>query len=185
MALKEKISSPLEAGPSVLDADHLPPQLTPALEYTSSRLAKKSLHLTLVVARRDYQLPPSPELVSSPGSPASPSGSLFARHFSKWTSRHVNASSPRSAISSPAYTPNSLEFPGPRSPWPLTPSTPLSPPPMTPGTAASSVATGGTGPSMHPTPQCFRLIHHSYLPSKAEKALQKALAKASRKCGVG
>lgn len=57
MALKALISSPLEAGTSLLDAHRLPPQFAPALEYTSGRLAKKGLHLTLVVARRDYQLP--------------------------------------------------------------------------------------------------------------------------------
>ncbi|KUI64070.1 hypothetical protein VM1G_10831 [Cytospora mali] len=57
MALKALISSPLEAGTSILDAHRLPPYSTPALEYTSQRLARKGLHVTLVVARRDYQLP--------------------------------------------------------------------------------------------------------------------------------
>ncbi|KUI62729.1 hypothetical protein VP1G_09839 [Cytospora mali] len=57
MALKALISSPLEAGTSILDAHRLPPYFTPALEYTSKRLARKGLHVTLVVARRDYQLP--------------------------------------------------------------------------------------------------------------------------------
>lgn len=60
MALKALISSPLEAGTSILDAHRLPPHLTPALEYTSKRLARKGLHVTLVVARRDYQLPGCP-----------------------------------------------------------------------------------------------------------------------------
>ncbi|KAM3565528.1 hypothetical protein ARSEF4850_001341 [Beauveria asiatica] len=98
MPLKDTISSPLEAGPSLLDAHHIPPQLVPALEYTSARLARKSLHLTLVVARRDYQLPPSPVLCSPPpsppstlGSPASPSRSRsFTRHLHlpRWGRRH-------------------------------------------------------------------------------------------------
>ncbi|KAG5920325.1 hypothetical protein E4U61_007978 [Claviceps capensis] len=57
MCLKDRISSPLEAGPSLLNDHHLSPSLTPALEHASSRLAKESLHLTLVVVRRDYQLP--------------------------------------------------------------------------------------------------------------------------------
>ncbi|KAG6026403.1 hypothetical protein E4U19_002661 [Claviceps sp. Clav32 group G5] len=57
MCLKDRISSPLEAGPSLLNDHHLSPSLTPALEHASSRLAKKSLHLTLVMVRRDYQLP--------------------------------------------------------------------------------------------------------------------------------
>lgn len=57
MALKSQISTPLEAGVSILDAHRLPAFLIPALEYTSQRLADKGLHITLVVARRDYQLP--------------------------------------------------------------------------------------------------------------------------------
>ncbi|KAG5931193.1 hypothetical protein E4U53_001895 [Claviceps sorghi] len=69
MGLKELISPPLEAGPSVLDGHHLPPHLTPALEYASGRLARKSVHLTLVVARRDYHVPTTPG--SSPLSSAS------------------------------------------------------------------------------------------------------------------
>ncbi|KAG6007948.1 hypothetical protein E4U21_005309 [Claviceps maximensis] len=64
MGLKERISSPLEAGPSVLDGHHLPPHLTPALEYASARLAKKSVHLTLVVVRQDNHVSTTP--VSSP-----------------------------------------------------------------------------------------------------------------------
>lgn len=205
MSLKDKISSPLEAGPSLFDAHHLPPQLVPALEYTSARLARKSLHLTLVVARRDYQLPPSPVLCSPPlGSPASPSYSRFTRHLHlpRWGGRQSSFSpsassmptSPRSMISSPSYTPMSLEFPRhhqgpttPRSPmWPLTPMTPLSPPPMTPSTVTSSVPTEGSSYGFPMTPQHgVRLIHHGNLPSKAEKTLQSALAKASRKLGGG
>lgn len=209
MSLKDKISSPLEAGPSLLDAHHLPAQLTPALEYASSRLARKSLHLTLVVARRDYQLPPSPVLCSPLGSPASPSQNRFTRHLPRWT-RHSSFSSsssattmpsmpnsPRSAISSPAYTPMSLEFPrtaaaqqGPRSPrspmWPLTPMTPLSPPPMTPSTAMSSVPTESSSSYFPMASQHgLRLIYHENLPPKAAKVLQSALAKTSRKSGVG
>ncbi|KAK0379414.1 hypothetical protein CLIM01_03202 [Colletotrichum limetticola] len=57
MDLKSRISSPLEAGTSILDVQHLPPHLNEALEYASKRLARKALHVTLVVARREYQLP--------------------------------------------------------------------------------------------------------------------------------
>ncbi|OHF02609.1 hypothetical protein CORC01_02005 [Colletotrichum orchidophilum] len=57
MDLKSRISSPLEAGTSILDVQHLPPHLNEALEYASMRLARKALHVTLVVARREYQLP--------------------------------------------------------------------------------------------------------------------------------
>ncbi|OTB20319.1 hypothetical protein K445DRAFT_51468, partial [Daldinia sp. EC12] len=54
---KQRISSPLEAGPSILDAYNLPSHLNEALEYTSKRLARKALHITLVVVRKEYQLP--------------------------------------------------------------------------------------------------------------------------------
>ncbi|KAG5982948.1 hypothetical protein E4U55_001084 [Claviceps digitariae] len=76
MGLKEQISSPLEAGPSLLDGHHLPPHLTPALEYASGRLARKSVHLTLVVVRRDYHVPSTP--VSSSPSPSSTSCSFYS-----------------------------------------------------------------------------------------------------------
>lgn len=86
MDLKSRISTPLEAGTSILDAHRLPSFMVPALEYTSQRLADKGLHITLVVARRDYQLPdcvekpnmtisrdlPVTNLPSPPCSPNSP-----------------------------------------------------------------------------------------------------------------
>lgn len=53
MALKSLISSPLEAGTSILDAHHLPSCYNPVFEYTSRRLARKGLHITLTVARRE------------------------------------------------------------------------------------------------------------------------------------
>ncbi|EPE07357.1 hypothetical protein F503_08008 [Ophiostoma piceae UAMH 11346] len=70
MALKNLISSPLEAGQSVLDAHRLPSHLDAALEYTARRLARKSLSIDLVVIRREYQLtqaavPPQEELSQS------------------------------------------------------------------------------------------------------------------------
>lgn len=64
MDFKSIISTPLEAGTSILDAHRLPSFLAPALEYTSQRLADKGLHITLVVARRDYQLPSNTESTS-------------------------------------------------------------------------------------------------------------------------
>lgn len=57
MDLKSRISTPLEAGTSILDVHRLPSYLVPALDYASKRLADKGLHITLLVARRDYQLP--------------------------------------------------------------------------------------------------------------------------------
>ncbi|KAH7041154.1 uncharacterized protein B0I36DRAFT_344782 [Microdochium trichocladiopsis] len=85
-ALRLRISSPLEAGTSILDTQHsLPAHLTDALEYASKRLARKALHLTLVVVRKDYQLPQNQHYPSSlssasvpptPTSPPSSAGSL-------------------------------------------------------------------------------------------------------------
>ncbi|OAA58639.1 hypothetical protein SPI_06712 [Niveomyces insectorum RCEF 264] len=57
MSLKNLISSPLEAGTSVLDAHRLPSHVEAALEYTARRLARKALTIDLVVIRRAYQLP--------------------------------------------------------------------------------------------------------------------------------
>lgn len=57
MDLKSRISTPLEAGTSILDVHRLPSYLVPALDYASKRLAERGLHITLLVARRDYQLP--------------------------------------------------------------------------------------------------------------------------------
>lgn len=76
---KQRISSPLEAGQSLLDANNLPPHLTGALDYVSKRLARKALHITLVVVRKDYQLPssvpPTPTFppTSTPATPDLPS----------------------------------------------------------------------------------------------------------------
>ncbi|ROT35981.1 hypothetical protein SODALDRAFT_320450 [Sodiomyces alkalinus F11] len=73
---KRRISSPLEAGPSILDAQNLCPQLNDVLEYAAGRLARKGVDLTLVVLSREYQLPSiplspctSPGVVSPPSSP--------------------------------------------------------------------------------------------------------------------
>ncbi|OAA71394.1 hypothetical protein ISF_01945 [Cordyceps fumosorosea ARSEF 2679] len=172
---KEKVSSPLAADPSLLHDHLLPPQLLPALEYTSARLARQSLHLTLIVTRRDYQHSPlgSPAL----GSPATtPSKSRFARHLhlprrgsrvqlgpsSPATPASSMPTSPRSVYPcSPPYTPLSLDFSraapqqlplSPRSPmWPLTPMTPLSPPlpktPLSPPWPMTPSTDGGPSPS--------------------------------------
>ncbi|KAK4043998.1 hypothetical protein C8A01DRAFT_43161 [Parachaetomium inaequale] len=68
--LRGRISSPLEAGPSLADGHHLPNHVNEALEYASKRLGRKAAHITLLVVRRDYQLPTSPiaSPTSTPGS---------------------------------------------------------------------------------------------------------------------
>ncbi|KAK3899820.1 hypothetical protein C8A05DRAFT_17804 [Staphylotrichum tortipilum] len=69
-SLRARISSPLEAGPSVAEAHHLPGHVNQALEYASKRLGRKAAHITLLVVRRDYQLPTSPASISPTFSPA-------------------------------------------------------------------------------------------------------------------
>jgi len=62
MSLKHSISSPLEAGTSILDGA-LPSHVNSALEYVSKKLAKRDVRLTLVIVRRDYQLPSKANLL--------------------------------------------------------------------------------------------------------------------------
>lgn len=205
MALKERISSPLEAGPSLLDAHHLPPRLTPALEYASSRLAKKSLHLTLVVVRRDYQLPSVIPPLGSPGwsapaTPVSPPTGKFnfasapvtaLRHFVRTGSVHGSESGSTRAASQQQHLLNgmpspacSVESPGLRFRWPLSPATPLSPPPMTPCTP-SSMATDYLSPMTPGSTSGLRLIHSEELTPKAQRTQRCVLIKAARKFGLG
>lgn len=164
MDLKCRISTPLEAGTSILDAHRLPLHLMPALEYTSKRLSSKGLHVTLVVVRKDYQLPNAnadfaaategrhvPSLPTPPRSPEFPdptggvprqnsfkslSLSGSGRDFSQW--RKV-CSLPRKA-SIASVLDGTI---GRR--WPLTPNTPTNVPktpatPTTPVTPASFVS---------------------------------------------
>lgn len=56
-SLKHRISAPLEAGTSILDAQSLPSHVNSALDYVSSRLARKGLHIPLVVVKRECELP--------------------------------------------------------------------------------------------------------------------------------
>ncbi|KAL2271631.1 hypothetical protein VTJ83DRAFT_1002 [Remersonia thermophila] len=58
--LKARISSPLEAGPGPAFSDQLPGHVEEALRYVSKRLERKAQRLTLLVVRRDYQLPTEP-----------------------------------------------------------------------------------------------------------------------------
>ncbi|KPM43111.1 hypothetical protein AK830_g3488 [Neonectria ditissima] len=204
MSLKDRISSPLEAGTSILDAHHLPPNLLPALEWTSSRLARKSLHVTLVVARRDYQFPSVLPPLGSPGlsTPTTPHTPGLRFHFSAGPvsalkqlvrSGSYNGPTPtrsmefsRSAMASPAPVPAKLDVSvsSPRMRWPLSPSTPLSPPPMTPCTA-STTTTDTMSSMMSASSFGMRLIHAAGLPPKAERALRSTLDKAEKKFRIG
>ncbi|OLN93936.1 hypothetical protein CCHL11_03428 [Colletotrichum chlorophyti] len=212
MALKSRISSPLEAGTSILDVQNLPLHLNEALEYASKRLARKSLHVTLVVARREYQLPSflpptsalssptmSPPGSSSSSSPSSSSSSRFnfttspVSSFKKLV--RTNTGSSMSSVSSVSssgsdapdyftFTPSFLmDTNGPRLRWPLSPGVALSPPPMTPSVASSTI-TDATGP-MSPNPFGIRLIHADLLTDKQEKTLRQTIERAEKKFRIG
>ncbi|KZZ95296.1 hypothetical protein AAL_04527 [Moelleriella libera RCEF 2490] len=75
MALRHRISPPLEAGPSLLDAHRLPPQLVSALEHIAARVDGRCLHLMLVAVRRDYQLPGAADVPAARPSSSSSSSS--------------------------------------------------------------------------------------------------------------
>lgn len=207
MSLKDRISSPLEAGTSILDAHYLPPHLGPALEHISRSLSRKSMHVTLVVVRRDYQVPqvlpplgsPGLSTLSTPATPNSPRGRF---NFTSSTpvnalKQLVRASSYRSLVSTrsfdshrkgsettPAHVPSAIETPSPRLRWPLTPSTPLSPPPMTPCTTVSSVTTDHAQMSLAES-FGMRLVYADDLRPAAEKTIVSTLSKAAQKFGLG
>ncbi|KAK4456145.1 hypothetical protein QBC34DRAFT_10663 [Podospora aff. communis PSN243] len=71
ISLKDRISAPLEAHGSVADGHQLPGRMATALEYASTRLSRKTAHITLLIVQRDFQLPALP-----PQSPYSVSSSL-------------------------------------------------------------------------------------------------------------
>jgi hypothetical protein len=79
---KQYISSPLEAGPSLLDIKQLPPQLLSALDYVSKRLARKRLHISLIVVRKDINIPgiPLSEPPKAP-EPRTPSVTISPKAF--------------------------------------------------------------------------------------------------------
>ncbi|KAI0866717.1 hypothetical protein F4860DRAFT_815 [Xylaria cubensis] len=212
---KQRISTPLEAGRSILDAHNLPPHLTGALEYTSKRLARKNLHITLIVVKNEYQLPSTQSCATPLSPPQTPesSASGFASP-SRFTSpvaglrqlvrRGTNGSlaSTSSASSSGSETASSRlmspTFPtepitSPRR-WmlPLTPGSPVPSTPMTPHTP-SSFATITTAPSSYatshpfqsPEPFGIRLIYTSPISPKDEKTMRSAITKAERKFHIG
>ncbi|EGR46072.1 uncharacterized protein TRIREDRAFT_67024 [Trichoderma reesei QM6a] len=202
MALRERISSPLEAGPSLLDAHHIAPHLLPVLEYTSGRLARKSIHLTLIIVKRDYQLLNSPISSSSSSSSSSPPFSpqqqqqqqqqQHLKHLMRSASQHVVGSSPRSAAGPPSSTyPSTEPASSPRFWWPLSPAFPSSPPPMTPSTTTttSSLTTtesnGSTASNNSSSTGSLRCFHSGDLSPRTDKILKSTLIKAGNKFGVG
>ncbi|KAI0481444.1 hypothetical protein F4859DRAFT_419870 [Xylaria cf. heliscus] len=182
---KQRISSPLEAGRSILDAHNLPPQLTGALEYASERLARKRLHISLIVVKNEYQLPSGQSCATPTSPPHTPESSIsgFASP-SRFTSpvaglrqlvrRGTNSSLSSTSSASTSSSSSGSEtassrlmsptFPlAPTEPiasprrWilPLTPMTPLPSTPLTPHTP-SSIATIITSASSCATSHPFQ-----------------------------
>jgi hypothetical protein len=182
LSLKDRISSPLEAGTSLLDAHHLPPHITPALEYIAHKLSKRAIHTTLVVVRRDYQLPSVLPPIGSPGlaTPVTPSSPRFG-----FSARPVSALK-QLVRSGSLQRPIRLNVetgsrPSPTGRWPLSPTTPLSPPPMTPSTSTSNAA----GPGSVSAAGGLKFVHPAGLPMRDERELTMVLQKAEKRFGVG
>ncbi|KAI1500600.1 hypothetical protein F5X99DRAFT_235131 [Biscogniauxia marginata] len=180
---KQRISSPLEAGRSILDTHNLPPHLTGALEYTSRRLARKAQHITLVVVRNDYQLPssvpPSATPTSPPATPEYRAGFASPRFASpmaglkqlvrRGTNSSLSSSTTSetapsiSTLSSPTFSPLPSEPltsprrwilpPTPGSTAPCTPMTPHTPFSTTTTTTSTSTSTTSTASSSSSTSQ--------------------------------
>ncbi|KAK8088706.1 hypothetical protein PG997_003667 [Apiospora hydei] len=207
--LKERISSPLEAGTSILDSQGIPPYFTDALEYISRRLARKALHVTLIVVRKEYQVPsscvtPTSSSTSSPtsfeftmpGSPsrfASPVAGLRQLVRRGTNSSQASVSSVTSVDSgygstaSSSYSPSMLPLQTPRR-WPATPGSPPLCTPMTPHTPSSvTTATSTTSNASAGGPNHFgiRLLHATPLSAKDEKTLRATFYKAERKYRAG
>lgn len=156
---KDRISSPLEAGTSLLESQKLPLQVVEALDYVSERMIRKRLHLTLIVARNTpYQTPlrhGSPmSAFSSVGSPSpSPSTSVFSK--AHWASRSGFS---RAAASSPLTSSTNETLPSPSLP------------------ASPSVSADSYGVS---------LLHATTLSEKASLHLYATVTKACKKFRLG
>lgn len=192
MPLKDSISTPLEAGTSILDTHNLPSHLNDALEYASRRLARKSLHVPLVAIRRDQHTPepaapppvsPLPAVGPRTGFAASLRQRLnpILTSFSLSTSREGSV---RSAATSPTCSVGSAASGWSRPSWPCTPATPATPmsvPPMTPSTPSSVV----DSVPVTPGPCGIHLVHGDALGPKDEQTVRDVLDKARKKFRMG
>ncbi|OTB08657.1 hypothetical protein M426DRAFT_18745 [Hypoxylon sp. CI-4A] len=202
---KQRISSPLEAGPSILDTYNLPSHLTDALEYTSKRLARKALHITLVVVRKDHQLPTAVPPCQTPTSPPLTPGIVSPTRFASpvaglrqlvrrgtgnsTSSQSSAASDNRSGSSTPTFPPPPTEpLISPRR-WAVVPPTPGEPmprTPMTPHTPSSTVTASSTNSvSQGPNEFGIRLVYTDLVSPKDEKTLRTTILKAERKFRIG
>ncbi|KAI1265201.1 hypothetical protein F5Y18DRAFT_387748 [Xylariaceae sp. FL1019] len=209
---RQRISSPLEAGTSLFDAHNLPPQTTSALEYASKRLARKNLHITLIVVKTEYQIPSSapcttPSRMSPPQTPdCSMTGFATPSRFTSSVTglrqlvrRGTGSSLASTSTAASDSTPGTPSFAPPpteaaMSPrrWmmPLTPGSPMMPlTPHTPSsiatTATSTSATSSNAGSQSPESFGIRLVYTSPLSPKDDKTFRTTMIKAGRKFHLG
>ncbi|KAF7888853.1 hypothetical protein EAF00_009153 [Botryotinia globosa] len=113
---KHNISSPLEAGTSLLQPMQLPSELLEALDYVSKRLVRKRLHLSLIVVKKDNQIqsPAISRTTTAPGSyshTTSPSTLLYNSAPLVSHVRNISLSSRgASPVSSRSSSPTSTIF---------------------------------------------------------------------------
>ncbi|TGO41547.1 hypothetical protein BHYA_0020g00450 [Botrytis hyacinthi] len=113
---KDNISSPLEAGTSLLQPMQLPSELLEALDYVSKRLVRKRLHLSLIVVKKDNQIqsPAISRTTTAPGSyshTTSPSTLLYNSAPLASHVRNISLSSRgTSPVSSRSSSPTSTIF---------------------------------------------------------------------------
>ncbi|KAE9367871.1 hypothetical protein N431DRAFT_429180 [Stipitochalara longipes BDJ] len=186
---KDFISSPLEAGPSLLDIKQLPPQLLSALDYVSKRLARKRLHISLIVVRKDINIPGIP-LAAEPQTPSvttSPAKALFNSASSTF-SRTINKSSQSPTSDSGSSTSGTSRV-SLRMTWSpnSSQSTHSIPSPTTPSSQSS---TSSLSSPISPAPPIVNqyglsLIHMNTLTEKVEKILRQTIAKAEKKFPIG
>ncbi|RDL38127.1 uncharacterized protein BP5553_05560 [Venustampulla echinocandica] len=185
--IKDCISPPLEAGSSLLDAKQLPTVLISALEYVSSRLARKRLHISLIVIRKEVQVPVTPS-DSSSSVTTSAAQSLFSRSSSSASSassRSLGSSSSCSSLSSSTCSSSSSLS---RTQYPSLPSSPKDstavPKPRIRIPSSSSPALPCSTPTA-PNQYGISLLHASSLTPKAEKILRQTILKAEKKFPIG
>ncbi|TAQ90896.1 hypothetical protein B7494_g770 [Chlorociboria aeruginascens] len=178
MLVKSGNTPPLEAGRSILDCKRLPEELISALNYVSSRLLRKRLHLPLIIIRKedtsinpliiirkeDNSINPLSESMAAPCPTPSPTRSLFD---SSPTPTLLSPPSRKAFISSCT----SLS----RTKWP---SLPVSPRDIS---AKPAVRFPLANMGAFSNPYGISLMHSSALTSKAEKILRQTMAKAEKK----
>lgn len=175
---RESISAPLEAGTSLQASQHIPARLTKALEYLSSRLARKQLELTLIVVKNESQS--GFRRSFDVAQPNSPSQSFYNGEVSPAFSTCSSSSSTTSLSSASSTKSHS------RTQYPSLPASPRSfkttssSPPSTPLPRTPSCVTPTTL-----NPYNITLFHASTLTPRAERVLRNTIEKASRKFGIG